>query len=232
MKLSSLIAISCLVSVPAWAQSRQWVVTKTEWTSTDEANFSSFVQALGRSKCNTVHKCITSSANPYRGSDPNDVQFYSDCADFPYFLRSYFAWKNGLPFSYVSSVRSVDADERKKNPPVLAPGETEKPLDSRYSSLGNYATGRTSLVPAPGKSLDFFSTMTRLQNIVFSGTLRIGPAATSKVANDFYSPAIKIGSIRPGTTIYDSNGHVAVIYDVLADGRALFFDAHPDNSVT
>nr|HRO67546.1 hypothetical protein [Pseudobdellovibrionaceae bacterium] len=79
---------------------------------------------------------------------------------------------------------------------------------------------------------DFFSSMTRLQNIVYSGTLRIGPAAVSKVANDFYSPAIRIGSIRPGTTLYDSNGHVAVIYDVLPDGRLLFFDAHPDNSVT
>lgn len=32
--------------------------------------------------------------------------------------------------------------------------------------------------------------------------------------------------------IYDPNGHVAVVYDVLADGRVLFFDAHPDMSIT
>ena len=30
--------------------------------------------------------------------------FRSDCADLPYVLRFYYAWKRGLPFSYVSDV--------------------------------------------------------------------------------------------------------------------------------
>lgn len=233
--LRRLMAVSLLAimgSALAQAQSRSWVITKSTWTSQDEARYSAFIQSLGRSKCNDVHSCITGPGNPYRSSDPSDVRFYSDCADFPYFLRAYFAWKNELPFSYIGSVRSFDADERKKNPPVLIPGEELKPLDSRYSALGNYAVGRTTLIPSDGKTLDFFSSMARLQNTVFSGTLRIGPSTTAGIASDFYSPAIKLGSIRPGTTIYDPNGHVAVIYDILPDGRVLHFDAHPDNSVT
>jgi hypothetical protein len=39
-------------------------------------------------------------------------------------------------------------------------------------------------------------------------------------------------SVRPGSVIYDPNGHVAVVYRVETDGRVLFIDAHPDNSLT
>ena len=31
---------------------------------------------------------------------------------------------------------------------------------------------------------------------------------------------------------YDPNGHVVVIHEVLADGTLLFFDGHPDGSLT
>lgn len=216
------------------AQSRLWVVTRSEWTERDEENYSAFVQSLGRAKCTNVHQCMTGPGNPYRDTDPQGVQFYSDCADFPYFLRSYFAWKNGLPFSYVSSIRSVDQDERAANPPELAPGEELKPIDNRYSQLGNYPYGRIHFAANSANPIDFFTAMSRLQNIVFSGMLRMGPQPNPKARtlSDFYSPAIQRGSIRPGTTLYDPNGHVAVVYEVLPDGRILHFDAHPDNSVT
>jgi hypothetical protein len=39
-------------------------------------------------------------------------------------------------------------------------------------------------------------------------------------------------SIRPGSVLYDPNGHLAVVYKVEDDGRILFIDAHPDNSLT
>jgi hypothetical protein len=56
--------------------------------------------------------------------------------------------------------------------------------------------------------------------------------------SDFYSVDIRradendIRGIRPGTIIYDPNGHVAVIYKVGRSGRLFFIDAHPDNSLT
>lgn len=225
-------AFLLLSTAPALSQEGgAWTVRRLEWTDTDEQMFSDFVQRLGRSKCANVNDCIRDEANLYAGTDPERVRFYSDCADFPYFLRAYFAWKNELPFGYVSQVGSYDEAERKKNPPVLQPGEKLKPIDLRYSDLGNYPVARRSLVPTK-RSVDFFAEMTRLQNMVLSGTLRVGPDYNGKVVSDFYSPEIKIGSIRPGTTIYDPNGHVAVVYDVLPDGRILYFDAHPDNSVT
>lgn len=226
-----------LVSAVAHAQSQMdgtWKVRRLEWTAEDERNYSAFVQALGRSKCATVDECIRNPANPYYGTDPEGIQFYSDCADFPYFLRSYFAWKNELPFGYISQVRSFDEAERKKNsPPAAAPGVAAKPFDIRYSEIGNYPVARKTLVPRDDKgSLNFFREMTPLQNMISSATLRIGPDVETPVPNDFYSPALKPGSIRPGTVVYDPNGHVIVIYEVLPDGRLLYFDSHPDNLVT
>lgn len=229
-----ILLLSLMAGFSARAQSSEWVVQSTEWTAQDEQNYASFVQALGRSKCNNVNDCIRNPANPYYGTDPEGVRFYSDCADFPYFLRAYFAWKNNLPFGYVADIASYDAIERRNNPPVLQPGEVLKPINIRYTDLGNYPTARRSLIPKKGASsgLNFFTEMDRLQNSVSSGTLRIGPEYDGKIAQDFYSPALQPGSIRPGTTIYDPNGHVAVVYEVLPDGRVLCFDAHPDNSVT
>ena len=50
--------------------------------------------------------------------------------------------------------------------------------------------------------------------------------------SDFYSPALAPGAIRPGTVIYDPNGHLAIIWKVERDGRLRYIDAHPDNSLT
>ena len=47
-----------------------------------------------------------------------------------------------------------------------------------------------------------------------------------------YSPVIDARSIRPGTVIYDPNGHVATIYRIESDGRIRYMDAHPDSSLT
>jgi hypothetical protein len=40
------------------------------------------------------------------------------------------------------------------------------------------------------------------------------------------------GLLRPGTSIYDITGHVMVVYEVTPDGRILYMDAHPGESVT
>jgi hypothetical protein len=49
---------------------------------------------------------------------------------------------------------------------------------------------------------------------------------------DLYPTRIDRKSIKPGSVLYDPNGHVAVVYEVEDDGRILFIDAHPDNSLT
>jgi len=63
---------------------------------------------------------------------------------------------------------------------------------------------------------------------------RVAPEndANVKAFSDFYSAQINRNGIRPGTMIYDPAGHVAVVYDIADDGRILFMDSHPDNSLT
>lgn len=220
--MKTLLALAVLIlGSLASAQDGDWIVRRTVWSAQDEANYSAFIQALGRSKCSTVQNCIQDAANPYRDTDPEGARFYSDCADFPYFLRAYFAWKNELPFGYVSQVRTWDA------------ASTDgRGTDVRYSQQGNYPTSRYNLVPRAGRTLDFFSENRRLQNIISSAMYRFPADQEQAVPSDFYSPEIRRGSIRAGTMIYDPTGHVAIVYDVLPDGRVLHFDAHPDNSVT
>ncbi len=229
MKYTIFALLSFLIAPLAFSQSTPWVITKTEWTAVDEDNYSHFISALGSAKCYTVNDCVRSPANPYRDSDPARAKFWSDCADWPYFLRSYFAWKNGLPFSYTSGVATYDAIEQANPPPP--PSEPAKKIDARYSNLGNYPISRQALL-TNRRPPDFLQEVNNMQNTISSAMMRVGPDYDGKILNDFYSPEIKKGSIRPGTVIYDPNGHVAVVYEVAPDGQILYFDAHPDNSVT
>jgi hypothetical protein len=57
-------------------------------------------------------------------------------------------------------------------------------------------------------------------------------ASQIPVEQDFYSPKIQPVAIRPGTTIYDTTGHVMIVYNVTADGSIQYMDAHPDESVS
>ena len=79
---------------------------------------------------------------------------------------------------------------------------------------------------------DAMAVMATLRDAVSSATYRIHPDLEEPYESDFYSPALTPKSIRPGTVIYDPNGHLAIVWQVEADGRIRYIDAHPDNSLT
>lgn len=199
-----------------------WRLQKTEWTDADEAGYSNFVRAIGRSGCSTVDSCIRSKANPYRDSDPTPEQykFWSDCADWPYFLRSYYAWKNGLPMVYSTRMTSLPLTEEQKK--AIAEGKEKEQTDVRYSWNGNRPAGRVRL-PDPNSGVsNFFQIHEQLQNSVHTATFRVDPRTDY---GDMYTPAVRPGAIRPGTAVYDPSGHVGVVYDITADGQVMVFDA-------
>jgi len=196
--------------------SLQWRVTKLSWTASDERAYGDFVHALGASDCRDIDSCLKSPANIYRASDPMGMSFYADCADLPYLLRAYFAWKNGLPFSYAGGVAAV--------------GQSS---DLRYSRYGNYVYARSDVrPPAEGVWPNAQTVFYNLNNVISSAMYRFAPGQNKGELFDFYPVKIAPGSIRPGTNIYDPNGHVAVVYDVDGEGRIRFIDSHPDNTVT
>jgi hypothetical protein len=187
-----------------------YVLKSDRWSDGDEKEYEQFITELGESGCATVNRCLHDPRNPFRGSDPAGVAFAADCADLPYYLRFYFAWKRGLPFSFASEVEPR--------------GHTR---DMRYTAAGNRVTARLNPVGYNGYAvLDF------LREAISSATYRIHPELETPLAQDFYSPALTPKAIRPGTVIYDPNGHLATVWKVERNGRIHYLDAHPDYSVT
>ena len=134
-----------------------WRVLRTAWTERDERAYEEFVQRIGESDCRNVHDCLTDAkSNPlYRASNPPGMHFYSDCADLPYMLRAYFAWKNGLPFSYSTAVSPAGYSE-----------------DIRYNEVGNRISSRRDLT---GPEIDGRRAVPQMMVAVTSAHYRYAP---------------------------------------------------------
>jgi hypothetical protein len=135
-----------------------------------------------------------------------------DCADFPYFLRSYFAWKNGLPFSYRACNR----------------GTTKKP------PLCNSATISTNFVQDTVPLAKFKTLSRTLMDVVHSGN---GRTALASEATDFYPVALRRDALWPGTIYADPYGHILVLVKWVeqtpsSPGILFAVDAQPDNSIS
>ena len=135
--------------------------------------------------------------------------FQSDCADLPYVLRFYYAWKRALPFSFVSDMRALGATR-----------------DIRYSRDGNAVAARFDV---PSGTMSGTAIIRKMRDATSSASYRMHPASED---GDFYPPAIDPNSIRPGTVVYDPAGHVGLVHKIDAKGRIHFFDAHTDYSLT
>mgnify|MGYP001554505182 CR=1 FL=1 len=189
-----------------------YVVRYDRWTPEDERGFGEFIAAIGQSNCRTIDQCFHGVGNPFHASDPAGIYFHSDCADFPYVLRAYYAWKRGLPFSYVAAVEPRGHSR-----------------DIRYTVNGNEPSAQRDVLTG---STSGYALLETLRDVISSATYRVHPDIETPYEQDLYSPRIAVNSIRPGTVIYDPNGHLATIYRVDPDGRISYIDAHPDNSVT
>jgi hypothetical protein len=208
--------LAVLVTIPGAAAARPagpsvWRIARDHWTAADERGYEAFVAALGAGNCSSTESCLRNPANPWRGSDRRFKDIDVDCAKFAYLLRAYYAWKNGLPFSYVDSIR----------------GEG----DTRFDKAGNRLVSRHDIIDRGG-GIDGPAAIRAMLKVVFTATFRSDAGHDGRIESDFYSPAIEPGSIHIGTMIYDTNGHVGIVWKVDADGRIFYMDAHPDFTVT
>jgi hypothetical protein len=137
-----------------------------------------------------------------------------DCADLPYYLRAYFAWKLGLPFA----LRDCDRGKSDR-PPRCGPV-----LDNETAHEQIHGNG----------ALERFRGFLRvLANQVHSGSAR---TALDDDDTDFYPVALTRAALRPGTIYADPYGHVMMIAAWIEQtpehGGLLFaVDGQPDNSV-
>ncbi len=251
VKIFELSQSKFLACVPAQPRS-DWNVRRSRWTPQDEVEFNRFLQTMGESKCNTLEKCLKNPASNTLWSEwDTRAAFYADCADFPYFLRAYYSYKKGLPFSFVTSfnaraltedIRQRQQNSRKaveeqfKNDPVKMAeklDEFDKLLrDARYTWNGNMPRARLETPSSAGDSRNFFTMVRYIRDTVSTGTYRMFETTGAPVESDFYSPKIQKETIGPGTILYKPAGHAAIVYKVDEKGGIHFIDAHPDNSIT
>jgi len=212
----------------SWAASNSnptWLIQRTEWTERDEQKFSDFVAIIGNlvetRKCRSLDQCLKHPANPYRGTDPSSLVVFADCSRLPYVLRAYFAWKNQLPFSFSTSVKARDIE-----------GNTS--TDIRYSRFGNEVTSRRDVIQKnPRSPLLALQQIQTVIDSVSSAHFRMNYQGNDTgLFSDFYPVRLDRNGVRPGTIIYDPNGHVALVSRISDDGRIFYIDSHPDNSIT
>ena len=203
--------------VPPINSGSLWKITKASWAAEDESRFAAFIQALGRDKCGSLDACLKSTANPYRHTDAHGA-YFGDCADLPYFLRGYFAWKNGLPFSYQREMRTVS-------------GRIEDP---RYSSQGNYVYSRRDALTEPGDGPKHAPSFLRqIHSEVSTAMFRTNPeTGGGAFHDDFYTVDISREAIQPGVLAYDIYGHAGIVFEIEDDGRIHIMASHPDHSLT
>lgn len=202
---------------PAVNTTTDWNIYKTEWYPSDEAGYAAFVTLIGRSSCNSMDDCLRNPANPYRDLE-DDTIYLGDCADMAYFLRGYYAWKNGLPFSYQHLLRTASGE----------------PEDFRYSKQGNIVTGRRDAVTqVAGRPLNAINYLQRIGGEVSTAMFRTHPVSgASGTFDDFYPVAIQREHIPAGSIAYDVFGHVGLVFEIEENGRVMIVASHPDLLVT
>ncbi|QDK46038.1 hypothetical protein DOM22_13170 [Bdellovibrio sp. ZAP7] len=225
-----LLVLGSTATTSVQAGARDWRITQPAWTEEHEYQFGQFVTKLGNAvenrRCATVTECLNSPANMFYGTDPGGLKFFADCADLPYYLRAYFAWKSGLPFSQATGFTANPA------------GPEDFNKDIRYSTNGNSVKYRKDVLtkknalrrPVYPDAVSFLNS--DLINTVSTAAYRMIGDVQGATYSDFYPARLDRVGIRPGTVIYDPNGHVAIVYRVTEAGRVLYIDAHPDNTLT
>lgn len=131
-----------------------------------------------------------------------------DCADLPYLLRAYFAWKLGLPVAYRRCSRGTAAA-----PPRC---------------------GEAIVEEAPADARGFDALARRIADAVHSGNAR---TALDDEATDFYPVPLERPALRPGTVFADPYGHTLVLVRWIPQtpergGMLLAVDAQPDDTVS
>jgi len=209
-------------------QSNSQAVWKTEqgWDSKTEALYSAWINALfydadERASWAALHETTQNRDRNFLFNylslgedDPtgkNKVIMQPDCADNPFYLRAYFAWKLGLPFGYHLSDRGGLG---------------------RAPKTGQWITNETILSKTnPTQKFNAFLRM--VANGVHSGTAR---TALNDESSDYYPVPLTREALRPGVVFADPYGHTLILVREVSQtsdspGVLLSVDAQPDGTV-
>lgn len=200
--------------------------TERSWDAGTESLYSAWVNALfydadERASWSALHEVTQNHDRNFLYNylslgedDPAGkirVLMQPDCADNPFFLRAYFAWKLGLPFGY---------------------HECDRGYLGKAPKTGRWVTNETQLSgPSPTKKFNTFVRM--VANGVHSGTAR---TALNDDSSDYYPVPLTAEALRPGVVYADPYGHTLILVKRIAQsgnnpGVLLSVDAQPDGTV-
>lgn len=173
-----------------------------------------------------------------------------DCADLPYFLRAYFAFKLGLPFGYAQCTRGGGgaaprcpkwwniANEEPRSRVAIEPRRQARSTRSNglfRSGTVAPAPVRYRVPPRPkGLVPGFQHYLSRtIADGVHSGN---GRTAAADDNTDFYPVPLTRGALRPGTIYADPYGHILMLVKRVPQtgdraGVFLAVDGQPDGTV-
>jgi hypothetical protein len=187
-----------------------WVERLFDAPLTEQPVWSALSEVLRDPSRNLLHDYLGEDEDhPERGP-----RIEPDCADLPYTLRAYFAFKLGLPFGYSRCTRG---------------GSSTPPTCQRWSSSLSGNDGSHSAARRLGNFL-----RVRLANAVHSGTVRVKGDDDS---GDFYPVRLDARTLAPGTVYADPYGHILVVVKRVpqrdgSGGIMLAVDGQPDNTIS
>jgi hypothetical protein len=155
------------------------------------------------------------------GEDEMKIVIRPDCADLPYFLRTYFAFKMGLPFGFSKCSRG---------------GGGKAPQCVAWTSIqdrGQKSKNSGSKTKQSGLAATFAQYLRTVADGVHSGN---GRTALNDNNTDYYPVPLSQATLRPGTVYADPYGHLLVLVRRVpqsGDGAGVFLavDGQPDGTV-
>jgi hypothetical protein len=171
------------------------------------------------------------------GEDAMKMVLRPDCADLPYFLRGYFAFKLGLPFGYSKCTRGgggraprcpewwniqneepppASPDQGPGSPQIIATEQATGPLFGLFRQqaapppiTAPQAAPSNGFAPKPrGLAASFGAYMQTVAGGVHSGS---GRTALNDNNTDYYPVTLTQETLRPGTMYADPYGHILMI---------------------
>ncbi len=177
--------------------------------------------------------------------DEKGLVIRPDCADLPYFLRAYFAFKMGLPFGYSNCTRGGGGGKpprcpawwniQSAEPPSSSPDEKSTP-GSFFGIFGkseDNSAAKVSQKPEGLAATFGYYLRSIVANGVHSGS---GRTAANDDKTDYYPVPLRQDTLRPGTVYADPYGHLLVLAKRVAQSRDaagvfLAVDGQPDGTV-
>jgi hypothetical protein len=220
---------------PSATSGRVWPLRNT-WNRATENLYSAWIAKLfdapleGELSLPALHEVLRDRSRNFLfnylglGEDEMGLVMRPDCADLPYFLRAYFAFKMGLPFGYSKCSRGGGSN----GPPNCSQWFSIQNPDAAGSFLPEQRSANQ-----PGLAASFGDYLRTVADTVHSGN---GRTPANDDNTDFYPVPLTQETLRPGIIYADPYGHILMLVRRVpqSDGAAGVFlavDGEADGTV-